>query len=162
MNEPHVPGNDQFDLAQFDDEFAAAPVEDREYDEVPDGKYQVLVNKVEITEAKASGNKMLKWTLRIRGPRYAGRMLWRYNVLATRENLRWLKTDLHTCGLDLVKLSDLPQHLGSLLDLYLEVSKRTKGGYSNIYLNRLLERDALEDGDGGDDFGREGADHVPF
>ncbi|HET9623258.1 MAG TPA: DUF669 domain-containing protein [Kofleriaceae bacterium] len=162
MNEPYVPSNDPFDLAQFDDAFAAAPVEDREYDDVPDGKYQVLVDKVEITEAKASGNKMLKWTLRIQGPRYAGRMLWRYNVLGTRENLRWLKTDLHTCGLDLVRLSDLPQHLGSLLDLRLEVSKRTKGGYSNIYLNRCLERDELETGDGGDDFGGQGVDRVPF
>jgi hypothetical protein len=162
MNEHQGTSNDASDLARFDDEFAAAPVEARELDEVPDDKYQVVVDKVELTEAKSSRNKMLKWTLRIVGPRYAGRLLWRNNVIATPENVRWLKTDLHTCGLDLVKLSDLPQHLGSLLDLHLEVTKRTKGGYSNIYLNRRLEKDALEDHDGGDDFGRGGADHVPF
>lgn len=31
------------DLAQFDDDFAQAPVEEREFEDVPDGKYQVNV-----------------------------------------------------------------------------------------------------------------------
>src|ERR1044071_6978576 len=95
------------DLSQFDEEFAAAPVEEREFSEVPDGKYQVQVDKVELTTAKSSGNAMLAWTLRILGPQYAGRLLWRHNVIATRENVRWFKNDLHVCGLDLVKLSEL-------------------------------------------------------
>jgi hypothetical protein len=159
MNGPQSPQDDQFGLAQFDEEFAAAPVEEREFDEVPDAKYQVNVDAVEITDAKSSGNKMLKWTLRILGPRFAGRLLWRYNVLATPENIRWFKNDLHICGLDLVRLSDLPQHLHRLLDLHLEITKRSKGGNSNIYINRRLEKDAP---DGGDDFGRTGGDHVPF
>jgi len=30
----------------------------------PDGKYQVNVEKAELTEAHTSGNPMLKWTLR--------------------------------------------------------------------------------------------------
>lgn len=153
-------GPDSFDdLAQFDEDFAAAPLEEREFEEVPDGKYTVLVDKVEITESKTSGNRMLKWTLKILGPRFAGRLLWRHHVLVSRENVRWLKNDLHTCGLDLVKLSDLPQHLESLLDLHLEITKRTKGGSSNIYFNRRLEPSA---GDAGDGFGGQGADVVPF
>lgn len=145
------------DLSQFDADFAEASVEDREFDDVPDGKYRVLVDKVELTTAKTSGNPMLKWKLRILGPHYAGRFLWRNNVIATRENVRWLKNDLHVCGLELVRLSDLREHLPALLDVQLEVTKRTKGENVNIYFNRRLVLD--EQGTGGTD-GR--PDDLPF
>ena len=131
-------GTSDLDLAQFDDDFAEAPVEDREFEDIPDGKYQVNVEKVELTRAQSSGNPMLKWTLKILGPRFAGRLLWRNSVMASKENLKWLKTDLHTCGLDIEKLSDLPARLGDLLDVKLEVTKRTKGESENIYFNRRI------------------------
>ena len=138
---PGAPG--AIDLTQFDDDFAEAPLEERTHDEIPDGKYQVNVEKVEIVRAKSSGNPMLRWELRILAPRCQGRVLFRHNVLATRENLKWLKTDLHTCGLDLERVSDLPARMGALLDVKLEVTKRTKGENSNVYLNRRI---VLDDG----------------
>lgn len=160
MNEYDVPGDDapEIDLSQFDDDFADAPVEEREFEEVPDGKYQVQVDKVDLTTAKSSGNAILKWTLRILGPQHAGRLLWRNNVIATRENVRWLKNDLHVCGLDLVRLSELREHLPQLLDVPLEVTKRTKGDNVNIYFNRRL---VLEQGTGGA-YGRAMPDDTPF
>lgn len=131
-------GMSDLDLAQLDDDFAEAPVEEREFEDIPDGKYQVNVEKVELARAQSSGNPMLKWTLKILGPRFAGRLLWRNSVMASKENLKWLKTDLHTCGLDVEKLSDLPARLGDLLDVKLEVTKRTKGESENIYFNRRI------------------------
>lgn len=131
-------GMTDLDLAQFDDDFAEAPVEEREFEEIPDGKYQVNVEKVELTRAQSSGNPMLKWTLKILGPRFSGRLLWRNSVMASKENLKWLKTDLHTCGMEIEKLSDLPARLGDLLDVKLEVTKRTKGESENIYFNRRI------------------------
>ena len=131
MNGQRNPGEDDLpdiDLAKFDSDFAEAPVEEKkEFDSVPDGKYQVNVDKVEITTAKTSGNAMLKWTLRILAPRHQNRLLWRNNVMATRENIKWLKNDLHLCGLDLQKLSELPANLERLLDVKLEVE-----GYGTI------------------------------
>jgi hypothetical protein len=141
-------GMSDLDLAQFDDDFSEAPVEEREFEEIPDGKYQVNVEKVELTRAQSSGNPMLKWTLKILGPRFAGRLLWRNSVMASKENLKWLKTDLHTCGLDIEKLSELPSRLGDLLDVKLEVTKRTKGESENIYFNG---RAVVEDVPAGDD-----------
>ena len=166
MSYPRNPGEDdgpEVDLTQLDDAFKDAPVEEREFDPVPDGKYQVNVEKVEITTARSSGNPMLKWMLRILAPRFRGRMLWRNNVMATRENLKWLKNDLHTCGLDLVKLSDLPANLDRLLDVKLEVTKRTKGDNENVYLNRriVLDGGAGSAGDGHDQ-GFAGDDEIPF
>jgi hypothetical protein len=136
-------GLGDLDLAQFDDDFSEAPIEEREFEDVPDGKYQVKVDKVELTRAQSSGNPMLKWTLKILGPRCAGRLLWRNSVIASKENLKWLKTDLHTCGLDIEKLSELPARLGDLLDVALEVTKRTKGENENIYFNRRIVIDDL-------------------
>jgi len=163
MNGTRNPGEDDLpdiDLAKFDGDFADAPVEEnKEYDEVPDGKYQVNVDKVEITTAKTSGNAMLKWTLRVLGPRCQNRLLWRNNVMATRENIRWLKNDLHTCGLDLQKLSDLPAHLERLLDVKLEVTKRSKGDNTNIYFNRRIVADGPAAGASDASAGKE---DIPF
>ena len=151
-------GQDDIDLTQFDDDFAEAEVEERDFEPIPDGKYQVNVERVELTRAQTSGNPMLKWTLRIIAPRFRGRLLWRNNVMATRENIKWLKTDLHTCGLDLEKLSDLPANLEKLIGVKLEVTKRTRGENENVYFNRRI---VLEDG--GDDYDAAAKDAlVPF
>lgn len=138
--------HEDIDLSQFDDDYDSAEVEDREFEPVPDGKYQVIVERVELSRAKSSGNPMLKWTLKILAPTHAGRLLWRNNVMASKENIKWLKNDLHTCGLELEKLSDLSERLNDLLDLTLEVTKRTRGENENIYLNRRIEID-VNDGE---------------
>ncbi len=130
------PGDDPVDLSRFDEAFAAAPAED---DEVPDAKYEVTVEKVELTRSQTSGNPMLKWMLKILGPEHEGQILWRHNVLLTDENVAWLKKDLKKCGLEIAKISDLPAHLERLLDVRLLVTKKTSGEYANIYFNRRLE-----------------------
>ncbi len=129
---------DEFDLEQWDEEYANAPVEDRDFESVPDGKYQVVVDEVELTKSKTSGNPMLKWKLKIIAPAHVGGIIWRNNVIASKSNVRWLKNDLHVCGLALEKLSDLPAKLESLLDVALEVTKKTKGENENVYINRRL------------------------
>jgi hypothetical protein len=126
------------DLAQFDDDFQSEATEERgDFESVPDGTYQVAVEKVELTQS-STGNPMLKWTLRILAPRFANRFLWRNSVF-THNTLKYVKTDLHLCGLDLDKLSELPKHLDKLLDVKLEVTKKTKGENENIYFNRRIE-----------------------
>lgn len=129
------------DLSQFDDDFRSEQTETQgDYDSVPDGKYQVAVEKAELVEAHSSGNPMLKWTLRILAPRHVNRLLWR-NSAFTPNTLKFVKTDLHICGLDLDKLSDLPKKLHLLLDVKLEVTKKTKGGSDNIYFNSRIAND---------------------
>ena len=132
-------GKETIDLSPYDDEYAEAKVQDREFEEIADGKYQVKVDKVELTRAKSSGNPMLKWTLKILGPRHEGRLLWRYNQFATPQNRDWLKTDLHTCGVELGKLSELNDRLEEILDIKLEITKKTKGENSNVFIDRRIE-----------------------
>lgn len=135
---------DDLDLAQFDEDFSQAEVDEREFEPIPDGKYRVNIEKVELCRAQTSKNPMLKWCLRVLGPKFEGRLLWRNNVMATPENIKWLKTDLHICGLDLDKLSELPANLDKLIDVKIEVTKRTRGENENVYINR---RAKLKDGE---------------
>jgi len=145
------------DLAQFDDMYRSEAATERDdFDTIPDGKYQVSVEKVELTES-STGNPMLKWTLRILAPTFVNRFLWRNSVF-TANTLKYVKTDLHLCGLDLGKLSDLPKQLEKLLDIKLEVTKKTKGDNENIYFNRRIETTA-----GANRYQREAGDAlVPF
>ena len=129
------------DLSQFDAEYRNEETAERgEFESVPDGKYQVNVEKVELTEAQTSGNPMLKWTLRVIAPKFVNRLIWRNNVI-THNTLKYVKTDLHLCGLDLEKLSELPKNLKKLLDVKLEVTKKTKGDNENIFFNRRIDND---------------------
>jgi hypothetical protein len=152
--------DDTMDLAQFDDDFVTADVEEKDFEAVPDGKYQVKVDRVELTRSETSGNPMLKWALKILGPTHKGRLLWRNNVIASKDNVKWLKQDLYTCGLQMDKLSDLPGKLETLLDVGLEVTKRTKNEFENIYFNRRI---VLSDEDAAaPSAGHDVGDMIPF
>lgn len=143
------------DLAQFDQEYESAPVEEKNFDDVPDGKYQVRIDKVELTRTRTSGTPILKWTLDIISGAHAGRKLFHSNMIGTAENVRWLKQDLHTCGIEIPKLSALadPDSLRPLLDVTLEVTKKSKSqddkSYVSIYLNKRITISAPG---GGSDF----------
>ncbi len=137
------------DLAQFDEEFdQIEPAEKKEFDPVPNGRYQAKIDKVYLDRSKTSSNLMLKWELVIISGQYQGRRLFRNNMLATKENISWLKTDLATAGVVLERTSNLPNRLGDLLDVVLEVSVRNRKegdrDYQNVYLNKKLDIDVPE------------------
>ena len=138
------------DLSEFDDEFdAAVPDEKKDFAPIPDGKYQASITNAEIKRAQ-SGKAMLKTTLQIMGWTYARRLLFRNNMLATAENMKWLKTDLATCGITLPKLSDLPKYLDHLIGTQLEITVKNKDEKNqSVYLNkRITELSVASDGDG--------------
>ena len=133
--------NKAIDLSQFDVPYRTEEAAERsDHDSVPDGKYQVNVEKVELAEAHTSGNPMLKWTLRVIAPQCVNRLIWRNSVI-TQKTLKYVKSDLQLCGLVLERLSDLPNQLRRLLDVKLEVTKKTKGDNENIFFNRRIETD---------------------
>jgi len=130
------------DLEQYDDQFNEA--EEPEFEAIPDGKYQVVVDKAEITKAKTSGNPLLKWTLKILGPTNINRLLWNYHILNNPTGQSWLKKDLNLCEVHLNKLSDLPKKLEQLLDIKLEVTVRTRDDSQNVYFNRRLNDNEIQ------------------
>jgi len=135
-------------LEEFDDAFDDAEVTNM--DDLPDGKYQVSVESVQLKESQRSGNPMLEWALRILTGDFKGRMIWRNNMLLNPENIRFLKQDLYTCGMvDLQKLSHLPARLEELINIQLEITKKTTAKddetYENYYFNKKIEIELEED-----------------
>lgn len=122
------------DLTAFDDDYAEA--ETPEFEEVPDGKYQVRVHTVKLARSQKN-DPMIKWDTVIISGQHAGRHIFKNSVI-TQASLPFVKADLQTLGLKLERFSELPNHLDDLLDLTIDVTKRTKGDYTNVYFNRLL------------------------
>ena len=123
------------DLSEFDSEFGAAQAPG--YEEVPDGKYQAQIASVRLEKSK-NGNPMIKWDLIVLSGSHAGRHIFKNSVI-TQGSLPFVKGDLKTAGLNLVKFSDLSARLEELLDVTLEIVKRTSGEYTNVYFNRRLD-----------------------
>jgi len=123
------------DLSAFDDEYEQA--EPPDFEEVADGKYQVRIEKAQLTES-SKGDPMIKWDLVVLSGPCAGRHIFK-NAVITRASLPFVKGDLKLLGLDLPKFSALPDHLESALNKTLQVTKRTKDEYANVYFNRLIE-----------------------
>ena len=144
-------GVNPYDLEQFDDDYTTTEVDESVTGEpLPDGKYQMVTEKVELLYSK-NNNAMLVWQLRVLGPRYVGRKHWHRNMIVTKENIKWLKRDLVTAGLKIETLSLLPQHLNELLDLVVEVQLKTKGEHQNSFLNKRITQAAPSDDPFGDD-----------
>ena len=123
------------DLSGFDDEFDS--VEAPSFDEVPDGKYQVRIDSVRIEQSQ-KGDPMIKWDMIVLSGVQTGRHVFKNSVIS-QTALPYVKADLKTLGLELAKFSDLAGRLPELLDATLEISKRTRGEYSNVYFNRRLQ-----------------------
>ncbi len=132
--ESFEPTDSQVDLSSFDDEFETA--EAPSYEEVPDGKYQVNIESVKL-ESSQKGDPMIKFDLEVISGSQAGRHIFKNSVI-TQASLPYVKGDLKTLGLELAKFSELAGRLEELLDKKLEVTKRTRGDYTNVYFNRRL------------------------
>jgi len=139
------------DLTEFDEYFASTKIANgSDFDDVPDGTYQVVIDEICLDETKETGKPMLKWTLKILGPKFVGRLLWKNQVI-TRESIPYLKKDLLTCGLNLPRLSALADNLEYLWNLKLEVVKKTTTNkrdgkeYSNIFINKKITLKTSED-----------------
>ncbi len=128
------------DLSRFDDDYRRAQTDTDTtpvHIAVPDGKYRVMVESVELTTAKSSGNPLLKWRLRITGEDQKHRVLFK-NRAITGTTIEWVKKEMNVLGIELEPFSSLPQKLNELVNVELMISKVTKGEYENIYFNKRI------------------------
>jgi hypothetical protein len=135
--------NQSVDLSSFDDEFATA--QSPEYDEVPDGKYHARIESVRL-ETSQKGDPMIKFDLEVLSGAHAGRHIFKNSVI-TQASLPYVKGDLRTLGLELSKFSELSGRLDELLDVALEITKRTRGDYTNVYFNRRIRLASTSNGE---------------
>ncbi|HEY3376257.1 MAG TPA: DUF669 domain-containing protein [Armatimonadota bacterium] len=137
------------DLATMDEEFVEAEPAERRGggNAVPDGNYQAFIDKVFFDRAKNDPTKiLLKWELIVAAGPHKDALLYRNNMTSTPDNQRWLKADLLAAGLDTsgMRMSEVPEHLNTLLDAIVEISVKRSGTGDqervNIYINRRVDR----------------------
>lgn len=143
-------------LKSFDEAFTAAPVPERgNYSAVPDGRYQVFIDKAEIRTNTNTGGMELSVQLKILGGEYQNRIIFHRRELDNPDRMSYLRGDLEVLGMgDVQRISQLPSQLKRMLDVKLEVQVKHKPNpnnperpYVNVYLNKRLE----ERGDTQDD-----------
>lgn len=147
------------DLSHLDDQYSKAEAPAAMGDNVPDGKYQVRVESVVLDVTRATNEPILKWQLEVLNGEHAGRYIFRNNLFASEDNLRFLKADLSKCGLELQRLSDLPHRLEELLDIELEIKQQTKKNGDKEYRNVYFQKRIAQTPRAGGAFGK-GTDHV--
>jgi Protein of unknown function (DUF669) len=120
-------------LARLDDEWTKTSVSSDElYADIPDGTYNAVIEEARLTETVSTGRPMVVWKLRIRGPQAANRVVTKSRVV-TENTLPYLKEELEKCGLQVSRLSELPDRLRELVNHPIDVYKSTKDGRANFY-----------------------------
>ncbi len=114
----------------------------KEFDPIPDGRYQAKIDKVYMDVAKNTGVDLLCWELVIIAGKFKNRRLFKKNTLLTRENIRWLKDDLEKIELEISPISTLDEHLEDFLNIVVEVYVKNKEyqgkNYATPYINKRL------------------------
>ncbi len=139
-----------FDLASLDEDFANAVAPERAGPTpVPDGRYLVSIDNVNLVKSKTSGEPMLAFELVIIEGDPEKRKLFR-NMVLNHKTLSFAKRDLAMLGW-VGKLSELEdfERRKTLLDIQLEVNVKSKGQDSqgrpnvNVYFDKLISKGAV-------------------
>lgn len=135
------------DLSGLDEAWDSTEAADVDSILPPAGSYTWQVERVHL-DTWPSGDPYLQWTLHIlEGPDgWQGRTdRKRSNI--NRKAMPYLKADLRLCGVQLERLSSLPDRLGDLLDLKIKGKVQFRGQrpdgskYRNVYFNDLVRGD---------------------
>ncbi len=143
---------DEIDLSRFNTLYKtesttdAAPMSNQ----IPDGRYEVVVAEASLTTSQSSGNPMIRWVLRITSSAFRDRILRKYSVI-TENSIRFVRKELEICGLQLDKFEDLKSRVKELEGVELEVQQVTKGDFTGIYFNRAITSHTQADGVANDD-----------
>jgi hypothetical protein len=127
MERSTSPLSPEVDLSRFDDEYARASTQTAQqpfYDEIPDGFYDASIEEVQIGQTANTGNPMIVWKLRIHGPECRGKAITKVRVI-TDKTVAYLKQDLERLEVRLERLSELPDHIGEMIDRPVRIFKRT-------------------------------------
>ena len=111
---------------------------------VPDGNYSVRVVDSRLEKAKSSDRLQIAQIMQIQKGKYKDRMLYRYDGLETEENIGYIKGMLKRLEIKIPKkIVKLTSAIEKCIDLECEVTVRTKGEFTNVYINQLT--DAIEE-----------------
>lgn len=127
--------NSLLDMAKElpDDDFKAG-----EFTQLPDGDYIGIIEEVCFTESK-NKKLMFKWTILITEGEYKKRKEWKYNMLTSKEGMKWLTIDLKKFGVNTEsEQSILEDAEKQMLDVEVKVTVKTnENDFRGIYVKPL-------------------------
>ena len=138
LNPAATRSNPGIDLTRFDSLVQNETADRPKVDTMPDGRYDVRIEDAELAVSPRSGNPVLKYTLRVIGPKYANRLIWKRRGI-TENTVQYVMDELKVCGLQLERFSDLSQFLHEVIGSEIEITRKTRGEDVNIYFNKALD-----------------------
>ena len=138
LNAPVRRSNTDIDLTRFDSLVQSETQDRPKIDSIPDGRYEVRIEDAELGVSPRSGNPVLKYTLRVTGPNFTNRVMWKHRGI-TANTVQYVMDELKVCGLQLKRFSDLGQFLQEIIGAEIEITRKTRGEDVNIYFNRQLD-----------------------
>lgn len=117
---------------------------------VPDGKYVAKIVDNRLERSKSSSRLQVVTVMQIIKGKFEGRMVYKYSGLETENNISFLKTDFKKIGIKLPKnIVNITKTLEETIDKVIAIEIRTKGEFTNIWMNQIEsdEEDADDDAD---------------
>lgn len=143
-------GTIEQELMELDAIWGDIVVEDRNFDPLPDGRYQVEVTEARVEHAKNSGRLQFTMVMVVLSPSdLAGKSIVKCSGLDNEQSLSFVKSDLKTLQVETEKISGLPlittMLIGNFIEVALVSKKKGDETYQNVYINRLLQKPGEED-----------------
>jgi hypothetical protein len=101
-----------------------------EYQKLPDGEYQAIIDKVEFKESK-SGKLMFVWEFIITEGQYVKYHEWKYSMLTSPENMQRLITDLKKFGVNTESMEKIENDFDLLINVPVTLKIESKVSKQN-------------------------------
>lgn len=114
-----------------------------EFQQIPDGQYpEVTCDKATLGYSK-NGRLQVTWDMKVLSGAFKGQHVWTYSGITDQKSLEWLKTTFEALGAKMPKkLSNLPRFLESCVGKKCSITVKTKGEFTNVYINKLKKNAA--------------------
>ena len=122
------------------------------FGDVGDGTYQMKIAKADVGAAKSSGRLQINWDFEIVSGEAKGRHCFDHDGLETKQNRSFARTRLARLGIEWPDdREDLPDAVEEAVGKYCVARKVTKGDFENVYVQRELEEDDIDETPDDDD-----------
>jgi len=149
-------GDTEAYLKALDETHNPASVEDSGFANLPDGEYQVRLDKLYISRAKkGEGRMQCVWEFEVISGNQSFRKIMKFSGMDTAAGLDFLTRDLRKVGIDNFKWSNVQDQFKKPLDklflVALTTKKKGEQSFQSMYIlkaldqNEVMKSDALKD-----------------
>lgn len=133
-------------MKALDESHNPASVEDDGFTKLPDGEYQIRLDKLYINRSK-KGRMQTVWEFEVISGSHSFRKIMKFSGMDTAAGLDFLTRDLRKVGIENFKWSDVQTQFSKPLDklflLQLVTKEKNEQSYQSIYILKSLNQDEV-------------------